>query len=1028
MEVRYDITDLSKKVSSFAEFLKQLHGVSLDQFNLVNKLYMEYKDLEYNSFNSDFDRISAFAGIAFELFEYAYSGYNTNLSDSANGLEFTVSPIMWINETSGDRKFQSIIDKVFGLIVTEKKFIEQQEDLSKLEWDTMSSIDRTLGTINILKNSISQSSQDGSNLFSEMWEMIRNYVFNTNLDHGHPDHKEGLAYLKKALLDKYYSTLTQHAKDCFKILLKAELEMYDIDEQSRQEAISLEEFTWKSNDEIDALTEKIQQLEGEIKEAMNASEIISKNNLEIAEATAKIEDIEKYIQKLDSDEASTQAQIAVLDPTSETYEADLAALQATIAKIQTAKADAMEKSSMIQQSIAEMSAQNAELSSTVDQLDEYQAELDSCKSDLKAVFAKLEEETRLVNQNIDRLGRKRLYLPTEENPNQYGGGLSEILVLRIRTISGIADWSFSETGILGVKGKEGLIPAIAFQYAHVFNDLGFGDELITKFNFPNPIQISNVDYLNIFSIVEGLNNTTYLLEMAKKAVDNYSNINFTNPVAESLEMEVNLEKLDAKKGEVDATLLKETTAYDALTQEMSDTNSQIQNLEASREQLNGDIKATIDSIENYTASISNDTESLSQAQVTKADAEAIKPEAEATKANAEQVKAEAQASQDTAEGVKAEAQAEQVKAQQVKAEAEASEAAAQQVKAEAEGNLKGLKKDLVKKTDMSSKTLNSLRNYQNNKSIAEGDLEQAKLTKTDSESMKIAQEQAKADYLATIPEGETGDQTIIDSFDLTIANLEDTIAQAQATIAQSQAKIEEADLGISTRNIELKQLTADIAQIEGDIAQAEATIAQADAAIAEAEATIAQATVIMAKAKATIAEATATISQADAVIAKADAAIAEAEATIAQADATIAQAQSEIDVLILAIQSSTDSKMSAESSLNSLLEQLRTIENSLNELYSTMESLKEKSSIAEKAIAELTAFIDNYDADRASMVSFIDEMTVGYDQTLADYKLTLRKLYSTKMEIESTLEDLVQQITIVKSKSNIRNNRKEESN
>ena len=923
MNVRQDFTDLDKKVNSFVDFLRRLHEITLGQFGQLNQFYLRVKDLEDDNWRQNGENWrEAKAEAALELF-YGVLNIYRDVVDF-NDLTLEVSTISWVID---DNSLAGIISGYLQMLNEELNTLWSMSPNDK-EALIFNVIERNISTINRLRDAIGNTTRDGYSIYQEIFNFVYNSFDGENLNN-----------LKRELFLTFEQALHIPAQDCFRTLLKAILKSDKIDVAIEEENKSFDEYSTRLNEEIAALTEKIQQLEGEIKEAMKAEQYIVRNNKLIEKLNNEKAEVEQYIQKLDSDEVSTQAQIAALDPTSETYEADLASLQATSSKIQSEKASQMDKISEYQAEIATRTANNAEFAALVDQLDEKQDELAYSQKDKMELTKEISEVESDHQAALERFERNRQDLPLDSSPSQRGGSVYRVLSDKIRVIDGIMVNASDYRGYplkpqtsINVPGMPSFTNSVALDldFGHVLSNLGFGNELISKFNFESPIEIANSgSYWSIFELMNTLHDNSIITERAKEFVDNYSSINFSNPVAESLRMEVNLEKLDAKKGEVDANLLKETTVYDALTQEISDTNSQIQNLEASREQLNVDIKATMDSIENYTASIENDTESLSQAQVTKADSES-------TKSAAEGIKAESQAAQATAEGVIDEAQA---------------------TIAETEEKISG-----------EYGFVNYIYNLEEGMTAQRGYI-------IDAQAVKATAEAEKAQYLADGGD----DQAIIDGYDSTIANASSEIAERTANLVLSEEQLVIAKAGL-----------------------------------VEAEATIKNAT-------ATIAEATATIAQAAATIA-------EAEDTIAQADATIAQAQSEIDVLILAIQSSTDSKMSAEASLNSLTEQSSTIENSLNELYSTMESLKEKLSIVEKAIAELTDFIDNYDADRASMVSFIDEMTVGYDQTLANYKLTLKQLYKVTVDINSAIEDSIQQITIVKSKSNIRNNRKEESN
>ena len=872
MNVRQDFTDLDKKVNSFVDFLRRLHEITLGQFGELNQFYLRVKDLEDDNWKQNGEHWrEEKAKAALDIFYGVLNIYKDGVA--FNDLALEVSTISWIIDDS----LVGIMSGYYSMLNEELNTLWSMGPNDK-EALILDVLQRSFSTINRLREAIGNTTRDGYQLYISISEFVSISLDGEN----------------RELFLTFEQALHHPAQDCFRTLLKAILVSDEIDVAIEEENKSFDELSAKLNEEIAALTEKIQQLEGEINMAMKAEKLIDRNNKLIEKLNNEKAEVEQYIQKLDSDEVSTQAQIAALDPTSETYEADLASLQATSSKIQSEKASQMDKISEYQAEIATRTANNAEFAALVDQLDEKKDELAYSQKDKMKLTSFVEEGESNHQSTLARFERNRQDLPLDSSPSHRGGSVYRVLSDKIRTIENIMVNASNYRGYIlkpetsiNVPGMPSFTNSVALDldFGYALQYLGFGNELISKFNFESPIEIANSgSYWSIFELMNTLHDNSIMTKRAKEFVDNYSSINFSNPVAESLRMEVNLEKLDAKKIEVDATLLKETTSYDALTQEISDTNSQIQNLEASRDQLSGDIKATMDSIENYNASIAFNTKSLSNANNRITDAESTKSAAQVTKTDAEGVKAEAEADQATAEGVRAEAQ----------------------------------------------------------------------FTKNDSQSIKSAQEQAKADYLAEY--GEQADQTIIDSFNLTIFNLEATIAEAEAAIKNASESI----------------------------AQAAATIAQAAATIAEAE------------------------------------------ATIAQADATIAGAQSEIDSLTATIESDTVSKMEAEASLNSLTEQSSTIDTQLNELYSTMVSLKEKSSIAEKAIAELNVFIADYDADRASMVSFIDEMTVGYDQTLADYKLTLKQLYKVTVDINSAIEDSIQQITIVKSKSNIRNNRKEE--
>jgi len=1030
MNVRQDFTDLDKKVNSFVDFLRRLNDITLGQFGQLNQFYLQVKDLEDDNWKQngeDWKEVKAQA--AYNIFYGILNIYRDSVDFDL--LTFEVSTISWVID---DNSLEGIIYGYEQMLNEEFNTISSMSPNDK-EGKVLDVLQRSFSTISRLRSAIGNTTRDGHSIYNGIWDFVYRSFDGENLNDQ-----------KRDLFLTFEQALHTPAQDCFRALLKAILESDKIDSAMQEETKSFDELLSKLNEEISVLTDKIQQLQVEIKDAKIAESIIAKNNLEIDEASAKIASIDEYINKLNSDEASAQAEIDALDTTSETYEADLAALQATIAKIQTEKASQMENSSMIQADIASMSAENAELSPLVDQLDEKQDELvysEKYKMELTKEISKRESDYQAT---LDRFERKRQDLPLDSSPSQRGGRVWQALSDRIRVIDGIMVNASnyrgyplkSETSIK-VPGMPSFTNSVALDldFGYALQDLGFGDELLSKFNFQNPIEIENSgSYWGIWDLMGALRDNKIITERAKEMVDNYSSINFTSPVAESLRMEVNLEKLDAKKIEVVANLLKETTSYDALTQEISDTNSQIQNSEASRNQLSGDIKATVESIEKYTASISINTESLSNAQVNKSDSEAIKVSYQVTKTDSEQVKADAESTKATAEATIADSSSTKAGAEATLAQAQSDKSGAEDILRQAKATRSVAQKDLDNAKSKLDKSQNKITGYQYQKAGAEATLAQAQSDKStveatlaQAQSDMAVQVQAKADYLAN----DGTDQTIIDGYDLAIADFKSAIATNKAAIAsyeqvisESQATIANVENSIATQQAYIatyqatidsktaiiEQANIDIVNNQAIIDSANVTISEASKSIADAQATIFQEEFIKAGAESTIAEATKSIS--------------EAEAIIAQADANIAQYQSEIDALTSDIQADTVSKMTAEESLNSLLRQLRTIEDSLNELYSTMESLKEKSSLLAKVIDELNVFIADYDADRASMVSYIDEMTVGYDQVLAEYKLTLKQLYKVNVDINSTIEDTIQQITVVKSKSNIRNNKSSE--
>jgi chromosome segregation ATPase len=245
---------------------------------------------------------------------------------------------------------------------------------------------------------------------------------------------------------------------------------------------------------------------------------------------------------------------------------------------------------------------------------------------------------------------------------------------------------------------------------------------------------------------------------------------------------------------------------------------------------------------------------------------------------------------------------------------------------------------LVSKSDAEA----NLAQAQVDKSTAEDTLATAQTTKSWAEETKAVQEQAKADYLAN----DGTDQTIIDSFDLTISNLVQTIAESEATIA-------------SANNAKMVA--------EESIANAQATITNAQSNIEQAQ----------------------------------------SEMATAESDKTIA----------------VEEVAGANQLISALNEDLSSLRRSISELESNYANMKAKLSSLEKTKAELEDFINSYNVISASLLETKDNLVAQYQKEMNEIKESIKKSYDFK---NKTFDDLMansHQVVVVKSKSNIRNNK-----
>ena len=899
MEVRQDFTELKEKFNSFANFLKEFHIATLDQFNGLQQLYLQSKDFQDDPWEAEMmmaNKAQAALNLFLNLKNIESSSY---FEDNQNGLGLRVSLLGWV-------KFNlyEVINSVWMNLYEQKNSLSQGNN-NIAENNILYSIDKTISSIERLRSSISLTITDGNSMFNEMMAFFNEFLIQSNYEYN------GISiYDARTKKRKFYEELfiaTQEpARACFRMLLKAIKDSDLVANEIAAENANYQEAVDQLQSQIAQLEAQIAQLQDDISACVNATQEIVINNSLISEKTSIKEQLQSKVADEQAIIIQTNAAIAALDSNSETYVDDLASLQEILTRSETFLAQATDSINQLQSELVALTSENAELSQLADELESKQELLQDTESDLQTKISDMNSQADDHNKNLSRLGYKIENLPLMSSPGNRGGQVYTTLFDRISALDNIAADCFNYFGYNGASDKLGNnkttvdVPgmpdftntvALDYAFGDALNDLGssWGNQMKSVFN-------NNQDEFKD-EFQELMTRDNWIYEETKQSNNVYSmNMDFKMLAI----YEANIIKLDEEKDEVDVQLAEVLPEWSSLLDEIDLLNDSIEDKNEMKISLEEEIDGLYQIISIRESDIASNTEALSQAaealvtaEQVKASTEQVKAEAQDTKANAEQVKAEA-------EQVKAEAQDTKASAQQAKATAQAKEALAQQTKATAEAD--------------------------------------------------------KADYLAGDHEI---DQTIVDGYDATIAEAEADIAVSEATIAQAS----------------------------DTITQANETIKDASESIAEALSTIAQ-----------------------------------SDATIAQSDAIIDESQNQIDALTATIQADTADKITQEQSLNSSLALKNQLSVDIDEEKEILEEkLDEKTDLYEikKSLEE---FIELYEVERSNFVSEMGDRSVNAETKLSIFKDSIRAFQLERKGFESTIDSMIKQSKVVKSKSNIRNN------
>lgn len=775
MEVRQDFTELKEKFNSFANFLKEFHIATLDQFNGLQQLYLQSKDFQDDPWEAEM-KMANKAQTALNLFlNLKNIGASSYFQDNQNGLELRVSVLGWV-------KFNlyEIIESVWMNLIEQKNSLTYS---NVAESNILDSIDKTISSMNRIGVSILSTIEDGKSMFNEMMAFFNEFLIQSNYEYN------GISiYDAKTKKRKFYEELfiaTQEpARACFRMLLKAIKDSDLVANEIAAENANYQEAVDQLQAQIAQLEAQIAQLQDDISACVNATQEIVANNSLISEKTS----IKEQLQGKVADEQviinQTQAAIDALDSNSETYADDLASLQDTLTKSETFLAQATDSINQLQSELVALTSENAELSQLADELESKQELLQDTESDLQTKVSDMNSQVDDHNMNLARLGYKIENLPLMSSPWNKGGQVYTTLFDRISALDGIAADCFNYFGYNGasdqlgnnkttvdVPGMPDFTNTVALDYAfgEALSDLGcsWGNQMKSVFN-------NNQDEFKD-KFCELLNRDNWIYEGTKQS----NNVDSMNMDFKMLAIyEANIIKLDEEKDEVDVQLAEVLPEWSSLLDEIDLLETTIKDKNEMKSSLEEEIDGLYQSISIRESDIASNTEDLSQAQATKTDAEATKASAEAikpvaldTKANAEQVKAVAQ-------DIKAQAQ-------QAKATAQAKEALAQQTKATAEAD----KADYLAGDHEIDQTI--VDGYDATIAEAEADIAVSEATIAEAEG-KIAVSEA----------------TIKDASE-SIAEAEYTIAQADATIAQSDAIIDESQNQIDALTATIQADTAD---------------------------------------------------------------------------------------------------------------------------------------------------------------------------------------------------------------------------
>jgi septal ring factor EnvC (AmiA/AmiB activator) len=787
MEVRQDFTELKQKFNSFANFLKEFHIATLDQFNGLQQLYLQSKDLQDDTWGGEYPMADK-AQAALDIFMNLKNiGAYLYFEDEQNGLQLHVSLLGWV-------KFNlyEIIESMWMNLMEQKNSLSQYDQNNVAENNILDSLDKTQTSIERLRSSISSTITDGNSMFNDMMNFFNEFLIQSNYEYNGTSIYDA-GYKKRMFHEALFVATQEPARACFRMLLKAIKDSDLVADEIAAENANYQQAVDQLEAQIAQLEAQIAQLQDDISSCVNATQEIVVNNSLISEKTSIKEQLQGKVAEEDAIINQTQAAIDALDSNSETYADDLASLQATLTKSQTFLAQATDAINQLQSELVALTAENAELSQLADELESKQELLQDTESDLQTKISDMNSQANDHNNNLSRLGYKIKNLPLMSSPWSGGGQLYTTLFDRISALDNIAMDCFNYFGYNGasdqlgnnkttvdVPGMPEFFNSVALDYAfgEALNDLGssWGNQMKSVFN-------NNQDEFKD-KFQELMNRDNWIYEGTKQSSNVYSmNMDFKMLAI----YEANIIKLDQEKDVVDVQLAEVLPEWSSLSDEIELLEATIKDKSEDKAALEEEIDGLYQIISIRESDIASNTEALSQAQVTKSNAQVTKGESQAIKASAEQVKDEALS------------------------------------------NISDYQVVVIQQNGIKDQN----EGYKIDSNIAKSDAEGFR--DNAQSALNVAQSD-KADYLANA--GDNVDQTIVDGYDQTISESTYNISQANAIIAMCQNELAQYETNIAQANKNIADAQANIAQAEDTIKDASESIDEADATIAQSDAII----------------------------------------------------------------------------------------------------------------------------------------------------------------------------------------------